>query len=274
MNKINEYRESFKLLVPFFSEMMSGAMIGINDLEQALEFYDGKKFHDMSDFPLDKKSAAYECIHNKETVKKIVNLEEHNLTYKAIGIPILEDDNVIGSFGVRVDVKNSSDIEELTNNLSSSLQEASQVVTSIASGTREAVKVNDDIVGALKETVNLAANTDDILQFINSIAGNTNLLGLNASIEAAKAGEAGRGFSVVATEIRKLSLSSKESTDKIRDILEDIKKSIESIESKVEDNNMAFADQASSLEQLSSAVEDITINSKALEELASDWKNN
>lgn len=57
---------------------------------------------------------------------------------------------------------------------------------------------------------------------INSIAGQTNLLSLNASIEAARAGEAGRGFAVVAEEIRKLADQSRESGDKIREIVENI----------------------------------------------------
>lgn len=57
---------------------------------------------------------------------------------------------------------------------------------------------------------------------INSIAGQTNLLSLNASIEAARAGEAGRGFAVVAEEIRKLADQSRESGNRIREIVENI----------------------------------------------------
>ena len=58
-----------------------------------------------------------------------------------------------------------------------------------------------------------------IITIINGIANQTNLLSLNASIEAARAGEAGRGFSVVADEIRKLSAQSKESAEKISNLL-------------------------------------------------------
>jgi len=58
-----------------------------------------------------------------------------------------------------------------------------------------------------------------ILQTIDSIAEQTNLLALNASIEAARAGEYGKGFAVVAEEIRKLSYDSRESSDRIKDII-------------------------------------------------------
>lgn len=66
----------------------------------------------------------------------------------------------------------------------------------------------------------------EIIASVNEIAEQSNLLAVNASIEAAKAGEYGRGFAVVAQEIRTLSSNSKEATAQIRSILSDIQKSV------------------------------------------------
>ncbi len=80
----------------------------------------------------------------------------------------------------------------------------------------------------------ISANMDEIHALLNNVTGiadQTNLLALNAAIEAARAGEHGRGFAVVADEVRKLSTGSSETGDQIRDV---IKKSRVNIESAVE----------------------------------------
>lgn len=78
--------------------------------------------------------------------------------------------------------------------------------------------------GQLKELQSKSDNIDQVLQVINDIADQTNLLALNAAIEAARAGEAGRGFAVVADEVRTLAYNSQQSTADIHSILSEFRR--------------------------------------------------
>jgi methyl-accepting chemotaxis protein len=68
----------------------------------------------------------------------------------------------------------------------------------------------------------------EIIATVNDLAEQSNLLAVNASIEAAKAGEQGKGFAVVAQEIRSLAAQSKQATTQVRNILFDVQKAISS----------------------------------------------
>ncbi|MEI6055430.1 MAG: methyl-accepting chemotaxis protein [Lentisphaerota bacterium] len=92
-------------------------------------------------------------------------------------------------------------------------------------------EINKQVESIASTTIKLGEQTKNISEIIDSvtdIADQSNLLSVNASIEAAKAGEYGKGFSVVAREIKSLAEKSKDSTKQIKEILTDIQKSASS----------------------------------------------
>lgn len=106
--------------------------------------------------------------------------------------------------------------------LATGTEEMSATISEIAATTERAVKVASDAVaaagGARAAVERLNASSGEIelvLKVISSIAEQTNLLALNATIEAARAGEAGKGFAVVASEVKELAQESARATDDI-----------------------------------------------------------
>jgi methyl-accepting chemotaxis protein len=98
----------------------------------------------------------------------------------------------------------------------------------------------------------------EIIMTVNEIAEQSNLLAVNASIEAAKAGEQGRGFSVVATEVRNLSEQSKRCTRQVRTILDEISKATQSAVMSAEEGTKRVEDGREAVQSVQQVIGELS----------------
>lgn len=158
-------------------------------------------------------------------------------------------------------VESSASIEQMVGNISSvskSISKMSDEYKELMQITSSAKKRQDDVYSYVTRMVQQSSHLADANEVIAKIASQTNLLAMNAAIEAAHAGEAGKGFAVVADEIRKLAENSSQHSKSIQQELDEISVAIEEVVASTDISRTEFSEITSKVDATSTLVTEIS----------------
>lgn len=174
---------------------------------------------------------------------------------------------------------NTTQIGEIAVSTQSAIQTGLNSMDNLNDKTKSTTEITNNVIQTIQELSVHSTNIGQIVNSINDIAEETNLLSLNASIEAARAGNAGRGFSVVASQIRKLADQCLVSAGKISNIVsqiteatQDAVRATQTAEEIVNEQAEAVAATSQSFHTLKQRIEKLSENLTSIQSSSTDME--
>lgn len=267
-----ELLECFAYVLPFINNLLtSDCSVGLSDREKQLLYKPGKTL-DLKipvGAPLKPGTGLYRAIHEERRVSIRADKSLWGIPFIATAFPIRNSrGEVIGAAALMENLDRQDNLKTMAASLAEGMSSLAAAVQEFSAQTEEISAVSQSLLQVIQESQIRVSETDEVLSLIKSVAGQTNLLGLNAAIEAARVGDVGRGFGVVAEEIRKLAANSADSIKRIESILHAIRGDSNEVTNRMEQINTIISQATQAICEISSSAQQADAIARQLDVLA------
>lgn len=267
MSLLNSLLEVAPLLQKAF---LFDCMVGVTDREKFLAYYPASDLNlgiKPGDPLRDGSINATAIAENRRIVRRI-SKEVYGIPYIAVGYPIVENGQVVGCLATGVTTEQEDRLRSLAEQLTGALENIATHTESLAKDSNDLAMASHTLADTAVRMEGKIAETSQINQMIRDISTRSNVLGLNAVLEAARAGTAGRGFAVVAEEIRRLSQSTSTSAKNIFRILEEMNGLVGTVSGELEKTMNRSVLQSTRIQELDAVVQQLRQMAEQLREAA------
>ncbi|MFY9173916.1 MAG: methyl-accepting chemotaxis protein [Peptococcia bacterium] len=248
-------------VTPYIREILPGNIaFGVTDREQWLDYIP----HDnigVVNKPGDKLSSdmlVVKVMNDCKEAESEIGKERYGFPFKAIIKPITDEEGTsIGALATTFLYDNRQITMDYVDEFQKAFKEVNASIQEIAGDSQRLASIAEkvtDIAYNLKQDIDSAG---EIVVMIQAIAAQTKLLGINAAIEAARAGDYGKGFAVVAEEIRRLSEQSNNSAIQATVIMEEILQATQEMNNNAQETSAVSEEQAASIQEIASSLDEL-----------------
>lgn len=260
--------EAFVKISPYLNKLFKqDIFVTVTDFEKVLfhqpartfgiGLYNGQR--------LKEGAVACKAMVTKDTFSAQVGKEVYGVPYQAIAEPVFDDiDQVIGSIVIGTSMEDTVRLQEIVEQFTQAFKQVNSGMQEISSASQSLAQVGESLLTMTYHTRENVNKSDTIMKIIRKISDQTKLLGLNAAIEAARVGENGRGFTVVANEIRRLSEESNSAAKNVEVILGNITAAIETINDQASGTSTISEEQSSATQQIAAITQELTVQLEGL----------
>lgn len=264
--------EAMVTLAPYFKQLLpKESSLAVTDKEIFLDDHCSGELIRLANKgkPIPEKSVINKALQTGTLQDAVYPRELYGFPFRSTSVPVRDDQgSIVGAFGRGLGLSNQVALIEAAHSFAATNEEIVASTEELSASAQE-LAAGMEVLNTLKaEMEEEVKKIGAMLDFIKRVAENSNLLGLNAAIEAARVGEAGRGFEVVATEIRKMADNSTKSVEEIKGIIETIGQKMKRISEEIPGLLEISQHQAAATQEIAASVQGLTDYVENIESIA------